>query len=137
MYSTKSFSYFVIVTTETIMKTLTNKEEEIMNHYWNRGDMQIRELQSCYDDPKPHVNTLSTLVRILEEKGFLSHRALSARCFQYFATVSRDEYSRGSLKNVISKFFGNSYLDAVSSLVKEEDLTVDDLKKLIDMVKDK
>lgn len=137
MYSTKSFSYFVIVTTETIMKTLTNKEEEIMNHYWSRGDMQIRELQSCYDDPKPHVNTLSTLVRILEEKGFLSHRALSARCFQYFATVSRDEYSRGSLKNVISKFFGNSYLDAVSSLVKEENLTVDDLKKLIDMVKDK
>lgn len=137
MYSTKSFSYFVIVTTETIMKTLTNKEEEIMNHYWNRGDMQIRELQSCYDDPKPHVNTLSTLVRILEEKGFLSHRALSARCFQYFATVSREEYSRGSLKNVIRKFFGNSYLDAVSSLVKEEDLTVDDLKKLIDMVKDK
>lgn len=80
------------------MKTLTNKEEEIMNHYWNRGDMQIRELQSCYDDPKPHVNTLSTLVHILEEKGFLSHRALSARCFQYFATVSREEYSRGSLK---------------------------------------
>lgn len=119
------------------MKTLTNKEEEIMNHYWSRGDMQIRELQGCYDDPKPHVNTLSTLVRILEEKGFLSHRALSARCFQYFATVSRDEYSRGSLKNVISKFFGNSYLDAVSSLVKEEDLTVEDLKKLIDMVKDK
>lgn len=137
MYSTKSFSYFVIVTTETIMKTLTNKEEEIMNHYWNRGDMQIRELQSCYDDPKPHVNTLSTLVHILEEKGFLSHRALSARCFQYFAMVSREEYSRGSLKNVIRKFFGNSYLDAVSSLVKEEDLTVDDLKKLIDMVKDK
>ena len=137
MYSTKSFSYFVIVTTETIMKTLTNKEEEIMNHYWNRGDMQIRELQSCYDDPKPHVNTLSTLVHILEEKGFLSHRALSARCFQYFATVSREEYSRGSLKNVIRKFFGNSYLDAVSSLVKEEDLTVDDLKKLIDMEKDK
>ena len=137
LYSTKSFSYFVIVTTETIMKTLTNKEEEIMNHYWDRGDMQIRELQSCYDDPKPHVNTLSTLVHILEEKGFLSHRALSARCFQYFATVSREEYSRGSLKNVIRKFFGNSYLDAVSSLVKEEDLTVDDLKKLIDMVKDK
>ena len=51
--------------------------------------------------------------------------------------MSRDEYSRGSLKNVISKFFGNSYLDAVSSLVKEEDLTVEDLKKLIDMVKDK
>lgn len=119
------------------MKTLTNKEEEIMNHYWDRGDMQIRELQSCYDDPKPHVNTLSTLVHILEEKGFLAHRALSARCFQYFATVSREEYSRGSLKNVIRKFFGNSYLDAVSSLVKEEDLTVDDLKKLIDMVKDK
>ena len=46
------------------MKTLTAKEEEIMHHYWTYGDMQIRELQSHYDDPKPHVNTLSTLVKI-------------------------------------------------------------------------
>ena len=113
------------------MKTLTAKEEEIMHHYWTYGDMQIRELQSHYDDPKPHVYTLSTLVKILEDKGFLSHRALSARCFQYFATISRDEYSGGSLANVVDKFFGRSYLNAVSALVKNEKISIDELKELI------
>ena len=119
------------------MKTLTNKEEEIMNHYWTRGSMQIRDLQACYEDPKPHVNTLSTLVRILEDKGFLSHKALSARCFSYFAVVTKDEYSRRTLKNVIDKFFGHSCISAVSSLVKEEDMSVDELKQLIKMVEEK
>ena len=113
------------------MKTLTAKEEEIMHHYWTYGDMQIRELQSHYDDPKPHVNTLSTLVKILEDKAFLSHRALSARCFQYFATISRDEYRGGSLANVVNKFFGRSYLNAVSALVKDEKISIDELKELI------
>lgn len=116
------------------MKSLTNKEEEIMDHYWEKGDMQIRELQTCYEDPKPHVNTLSTLVHILEEKGFLSHRALTARCFEYFALVSKDEYKRGSLSNVVNKFFGKSYLNAVSALVKDEKISVDDLKELIKKV---
>ena len=113
------------------MKQLTSKEEEIMNHYWTYGDMQIRELQSHYDDPKPHVNTLSTMVKILEEKGFLCHRALSARCFQYFAKISREDYRGGSLANVVNKFFGHSYLNAVSALVKEEKLSIEELKQLI------
>ena len=113
------------------MKQLTSKEEEIMNHYWTYGDMQIRELQSHYDDPKPHVNTLSTMVKILEEKGFLCHRALSARCFQYFARISREDYRGGSLANVVNKFFGHSYLNAVSALVKEEKLSIEELKQLI------
>lgn len=116
------------------MKSLTQKEEEIMNHYWTNGDMQIRELRDCYDDPKPHVNTLSTLVHILEEKGFLSHRALTARCFQYFAKISREDYRRGSLNNVINKFFGQSYLKAVSTLVKEEKISIDELRELINSV---
>ena len=113
------------------MKQLTAKEEEIMNHYWTYGDMQIRELQSHYDDPKPHVNTLSTMVKILEEKGFLCHRALSARCFQYFARISREDYRGGSLANVVNKFFGHAYLNAVSALVKEEKLSIEELKQLI------
>lgn len=106
-----------------------------MSHFWTQGDMQVRELQSCYDEPKPHVNTLSTLVKILEEKGFLSHRAITARCFKYFALISRDDYCQGSLGNVVKKFFGNSYLNAVSALVKDEKITVEQLKELIDQVR--
>lgn len=117
-----------------MMKTLTNKEEEIMDHFWTHGDMQIRELQACYEDPKPHVNTLATLVRILEEKGFLGHRALTARCFQYFAKITREEYHRNTLMSVVDRFFGKSYLKAVSALVKEEKISVEELKQLIDTI---
>ncbi len=118
------------------MKTLTVKEEEIMNHIWSNGEMQIRELQALYDEPQPHVNTLSTLVRILEEKGFLAHRAISARCFKYFAKVSREQYRSRSLTGVIDKLFGKSYLGAVSTLVSEEKISVDELKELIRQIED-
>ncbi len=113
------------------MKQLTQKEEEIMERMWDHGPMQVRELQAYYDEPKPHVNTLSTLVKILEEKGFLGHHALTARCFQYFARISREDYRRGSLANVVNKFFGHSYLSAVSALVKSEKISLEDLKELI------
>ena len=113
------------------MKQLTQKEEEIMERYWTYGPMQIRELQAHYDEPQPHVNTLSTLVKFLEEKGFLDHKALTARCFQYFARVSREEYKGGSLAAVIDKLFGRSYMSAVSALVKSEKISVEELKELI------
>lgn len=102
-----------------------------MNRFWEHGEMQIRELQAYYDDPKPHVNTLSTLVKILEEKGFVGHKAITARCFRYFAAVTKEEYRRGTLMGVINKFFGKSYLSAVSALVREEKISVDELKELI------
>lgn|SRR5574344_623721 len=116
------------------MKTLTAKEEEIMDRFWDNGPMHIKELQELYDEPVPHVNTLSTLVHILEEKGFLNHRALTVRCFQYFAIITREQYRHGTLKNVIYKYFNKSYMNAVSALVQEEQLSVDDLKALISQV---
>ncbi len=116
------------------MKQLTQKEEEIMDRMWDHGPLQVRELQALYDEPKPHVNTLATLVKILEDKGFLGHRALSARCFQYFARISRDDYRGGTLANVVNKFFGRSYLSAVSALVHEEKISVDELRALISEV---
>ncbi len=113
------------------MKQLTQKEEEIMERMWDHGPLLVKELQTYYDDPKPHVNTLSTLIKILEEKGFVGHKAITARCFQYFARISREEYRGGSLEGVVNKFFGKSYLSAVSALVKSEKISVDDLKELI------
>jgi len=112
------------------MKGLTNKEEEAMNHFWEHGPMFVKDMLELYPDPKPHFNTLSTVVRGLEEKGYVSHHAYGPS-FQYYAAVSREEFSKRTLKSVISKYFNNSYLGAVSSLVEEEDLSLDDLKKLI------
>ena len=119
------------------MKGLTAKEEEIMGFFWEKGPLFVKEMLEFYDEPKPHFNTLSTIVRGLEEKGYLTHKAYG-NTYQYYATVSREDFSKRTLKGVISKYFNNSYLKAVSSLVREEDISVDELKELIrEVEKDK
>lgn len=104
-----------------------------MGFFWEKGPLFVKEMLAFYDEPKPHFNTLSTIVRGLEEKGFLAHH-IYGNTYQYYAVVSESDFSKRTLKSVISKYFNNSYLSAVSSLVKEEDISLDDLKKLIQEV---
>lgn len=117
------------------MKKLTVKEEEVMNMFWEKGPMFIKEMVDMYDDPKPHFNTVSTIVRGLEEKGYVAHKAYG-NTYQYYASVSKDDFSTGTLKGVIKKYFNNSYLGAVSSLVKEESISIEELKALIKEVEE-
>ena len=112
------------------MERLTAKEEELMRFFWKNDALFVKELLAFYDKPKPHFNTLSTIVRGLEEKGFLAHKAYG-NTYQYYALISEDEYSQGTLRKVISKYFDNSYLRAVSSLVQNENISIEELKKLI------
>ena len=117
------------------MKTLTAKEEEIMGFFWEKGPMFVKQLVELYEEPRPHFNTLSTIVRGLEEKGYLSHTAF-CNTYQNLAVVSEEEFRRKTLRGVISKYFNNSFLGAVSSLVKEEDISVEELKELIRQVEE-
>ncbi|MDO5571942.1 MAG: BlaI/MecI/CopY family transcriptional regulator [Bacteroidales bacterium] len=112
---------------------LTPKEEEIMNLFWKENELYVKELLNFYDDPKPHFNTLSTIVRGLEEKGFLSHKA-NGNSYKYFPIIDKEEFKKGTLKDVVKKYFNCSFLNVVSTLVKEEDISIEDLKKLIDEV---
>ncbi|MBQ8673833.1 MAG: BlaI/MecI/CopY family transcriptional regulator [Bacteroides sp.] len=112
------------------MKALTAKEEEIMGWFWEKGPLFVKEMLAFYSEPRPHFNTLSTMVRLLEEKGYVAHRSFG-NSHQYYAVVSEADYSRRNLRSVISKYFNNSYLSAVSSLVREEDISLDELKALI------
>ena len=115
------------------MKSLTAKEEEIMRFFWEKGPMFVKQLVELYEEPRPHFNTLSTIVRGLEEKGYLSHTAYG-NSYQYYAVVSEKDFGRKNLKSIISKYFNNSFLGAVSSLVKEEEISVEELKELVRMV---
>ena len=152
MIRTKIFSYFAADTdTDAIlmkdkalhfrielisdMKRLTTKEKEIMDLYWEHGPMFVKELLEYYDEPRPHFNTLSTTVRILEKKGFLDHKQYGTT-YQYYPTVTEKEYGRSSLAGVIKNYFGDSYLSAVSSFVKEEKISVDELKELIEQIEE-
>jgi len=115
------------------MKKLTAKEEEIMGFFWKEGPLFVKEMLAFYGEPKPHFNTLSTIVRGLEEKGFVTHKVYG-NTYQYYAIITEDQFSKGTLKNVINKYFNNSYLSAVSSLVQEENISLNELKKLIEEV---
>ena len=110
------------------MKGLTVKEEELMGYFWEKGPLFVKEMLAFYEEPKPHFNTLSTIVRGLEDKGFLAHHTFG-NTYQYYPVVSEEDFRKGTLRNVISKYFNNSYLSAVSSLVKEEDISLDELKQ--------
>jgi Predicted transcriptional regulator len=115
------------------MKELTAKEEEVMRYFWDNEALFVKQLVEMYPDPKPHFNTLSTYVRSLEEKGLLSHESFGTT-YRYFAVISEEEYKNGTLKNVVKKYFDNSYLSVVSSLIKEQNLSVDEVKKLLEEI---
>ena len=115
------------------MKELTPKEEEIMQFFWNEGALFVKDLVEKYPDPKPHFNTLSTYVRALEEKGFLSHESFGTT-YRYFTVISNEEYNNRTLKNIIAKHFNNSYLNVVNTFIKNEKISVDEIRKLLDEV---
>ena len=112
------------------MKKLTQKEEEIMNFFWEKGPMFVKELKEYYSVKKLHYNTLSTMVRALEEKGFIDHEQFG-NTHRYFAAITKEDFRKGKLGNVVKSYFNNSYKNVVSLLVEEENLSLEDLKKLI------
>lgn len=117
------------------MEKLTRKEEEIMQKFWERGELFVRELQGLYPQPQPHFNTLSTMVRALEAKGYLAHRAYG-NTYQYYPVIGKDEFRNNTLGGIIGKYFQNSYLGAVSTLVREEKISVEELRQLIDKIEE-
>ena len=115
------------------MEKLTKKEEEIMNLFWDNGAMFVKDILDIVPEPKPHFNTISTMVRALEAKGYVSHKAYD-NTYQYFATVQRSDFGRKTLKNIIKEYFGNSYKNAVSALVDDGELSSDEIKELLQQV---
>ncbi len=116
--------------------TLTLREEELMQLLWENKPMYVRELVQLYPDPKPHVNTVSTVVRTLEEKGYVSHE-VAGTGYKYFAVAQKEDFADKTLSNVIKGYFNNSYLNAVSTLVEKEKISVDELRELIDLIEKK
>jgi predicted transcriptional regulator len=116
------------------MKQLTAKEEEIMGLFWEKGPMFVKQLMEAFEEPKPHYNTLSTFVRALEEKEYLGYHAYG-NTYQYYPLISEEEYHKKTLKNVISKYFDNSYTRMVSTLIEEEEISIHELQALIRQIK--
>lgn len=112
---------------------LTEKETVIMQMLWQHGPLFVREMLELYPEPKPHFNTIATTVRILEEKGYVSHEAVGG-AHRFNAVADRGCVRRSKLTEVIRNFFDDSYSGAVSALVEEEKISVDELREIIDMI---
>lgn len=112
------------------MKHLTNREEEIMEFFWEKGPMFVKDLIEVFPEPKPHYNTVSTMVRGLEEKGFLNHEQFG-NTYRYFPNVSREEFSNSSIKKLVNKYFNSSYSSVVSMFVEEQKISAEEIKELI------
>ena len=114
-----------------VMKqTLTNKEEMLMNIFWKHGSLFIRDVISYLPEPRPHYNTVATLVKFLEEKGFLEREPM-ANSFRYKVKTSERQYRGRTVSEVVSQYYDNSYTSLVSQFVEEEKIDLDELKALI------
>lgn len=115
------------------MEKLTKREEALMQLFWQHGPLFVQEIVAMMPEPKPHFNTISTQVRTLEAKGYLGHEVLGAT-HRYYAAISEADFSRQTLGSVIDRYFGRSYLGAVSALVEEEKISVEELRALIEKI---
>ena len=115
------------------MEKLTNKEEEIMQVLWQLEKAFVNDILEKMPEPKPHYNTLSTIVRLLEEKGFVGHKSYG-KSHQYFPIISLESYRNVFVKDSMKKYFGNSVSNLVNYFVKDEKLSEDEIKELLEII---
>ena len=115
---------------------LTAKEEMLMNIFWERGSLFIRDLIAYLPDPKPHYNTVATLVKFLEEKGFVEREPM-ANSFRYKVKTSEKEYRGRTVSDVVAQYYNNSYASLVSQFVEEDKIDLEELKSLIATIEKK
>jgi BlaI family penicillinase repressor len=117
------------------MKTLTKAEEQIMQALWKTGPAFVKEIIDEMPEPKPHYNTISTLVKILIEKEFVDFKAYG-KSHQYFPLITKEAYSHKTLNGIVKGYFEGSFSNMVSFFVKEKELSVKELESLIEKIKD-
>lgn len=115
------------------MEKLTNKEEEIMRALWDHEKAFVKDLIATLPDPKPHYNTVSTIVRNLEDKGYIGHEAFG-KTHRYYPTVSKEDYRKTFMQKTINNYFESSYKNMVSFFAREEKISVSELKEIIDLI---
>jgi predicted transcriptional regulator len=115
------------------MEKLSPKEEEVLQLLWEVKKGFVKDLLARMPDPKPHYNTLSTIVRNLEEKGYVGYTAYGTT-YEYYPLISREQYTENSVSKIISRYFDNSYKNLVAFFAQEEKISAEELKEIIDSI---
>ena len=116
------------------MIKLAKREEQIMQVYWDLGKAFIKEVIPHLPDPKPHYNSVATMVKILEEKGFLDHETIG-NVYSYFPIITREQYQKHAMKDIVKEYFDNSYPRMLAFFAKEQKLSEAELKEILNMIK--
>ncbi len=116
-----------------IMKELTKAEEQIMQVLWKLEKGFVKDVIDRLPDPKPAYNTVSTIVRILEKKGFVAHNAYG-KTHEYYPLVARDDYKKRFLKSFIKRYFGNSFQEMVSFFASDRDITLGEMEEIRELL---
>ena len=117
------------------MKELTKAEEQIMNILWDIEKGFVKDVLELFPEPRPAYNTVSTIIRILEKKGFLAHKSYG-NSHQYYPLVGREEYTSDYLNNFVSNYFGNSLEQMVSFFSRQNKVDIQEAEKIIELMKD-
>jgi BlaI family penicillinase repressor len=116
------------------MQKLAKREEQIMQAFWKLGTAFIKEIIPEMPDPKPHYNSVATMVKILEDKGFLDHTTVG-NIYNYYPKISRDEYQKHAMKDIVSQYFDNSYPSMLAFFAKEQKISETELQEILNMIK--
>ncbi|MEJ1223538.1 BlaI/MecI/CopY family transcriptional regulator [Sediminicola sp. 1XM1-17] len=115
------------------MQKLTNKEEEIMKILWQLKKAFVKEIMAEIKDDQPHYNTLSTIVRNLEDKKYVAHEAFG-NTHRYYPLISKEDYRKKYINSTLADYYDNSYKSMVSFFAKEDKISVDELKEIINLI---
>ena len=113
-----------------VAKTLTKAEEQVMQYLWEIETGFLKDILELFPEPKPHTNTVSTILKILMEKEFVGHK-VHGRQHEYFPLISKEAYSGKSIKSLVKNYFEGSYRNAVSFLIEKNEMSVEDLEMLL------
>jgi Predicted transcriptional regulator len=114
-----------------ITMQLTKAEEQMMQILWDMGEGLVKDIRDRFSEPKPARNTISTVVRVLEKKGFVAHKAYS-NVHIYYPLVTKGEYSKNQLFGLMESYFNNSFPAMASFFAREKDLSIKELDELLD-----
>src|SRR5687768_10270600 len=118
------------------LKELTKAEDQVMQILWKLESAFVKDIVEQMPEPKPAYNTISTIVRILETKGFVDHKAYG-KTHEYFPVISKDKYTKFYLNNLLKGYFNGSFQNLVSFFAKENKMEVKDIEKLLQEIKNK
>ena len=116
------------------MKPLTKAEEQIMQSIWKLEAAFLKDIVEVQPEPRPHSNTVATIIKILADKGFVGVKP-NGRVHQYYPLVSKETYSSSSIRNLVEGYFAGSFSEAVSFMVKQKDISIKELELLLTEIK--